>query len=154
MKNEFILTHECKEIFRGTENECYFKLQRSQGQSANWAIKYGGWKVSELNPTFLKSWSESDFNKAKKAITNHFAGKAFESHKGLIKFGRSYSNIDSILGLAYTSSSSLAMLCICNIELKADKDFNYNHFGISENGHVFAELWDKDENVKLLQVTF
>ena len=42
------LTHKGKEIFRGTENECYIKLQRSQSQSADWAIKYEGWKVEKL----------------------------------------------------------------------------------------------------------
>lgn len=31
--------------YTGTENECYYKLQRSQGQSADHAIKYEGWNV-------------------------------------------------------------------------------------------------------------
>jgi hypothetical protein len=154
MKNEFILTHEGKEIFKGTETDCYMKLQRYQGHSAHWAMKYEGYKILELNPIFLKTWSKNDFNDAKKAIIDHFAGKTLKSHKGPVKFGSSYSSIDSILGLAYTSSSSIAMFGVCNIQLQFNEVYDYNHFAISENGHVFAELWDKNENVKLLQLTF
>lgn len=36
-----------KIVFEGTENECYFKLQRLQGHSADYATKYGGWKVEQ-----------------------------------------------------------------------------------------------------------
>lgn len=31
--------------FIGTENECYITLQKSQSQSADWAMKYEGWSV-------------------------------------------------------------------------------------------------------------
>lgn len=31
--------------FTGTENECYYKLQLLQGQSADYAMKYGGWTI-------------------------------------------------------------------------------------------------------------
>ena len=50
---KFILSHQGVEVFKGTENECYFKLQRSQSQSADWAIKYEGWKVEEEKPEIL-----------------------------------------------------------------------------------------------------
>lgn len=45
----FILSQDGKEIFRGTEFKCYLKLQRSQGQSAMWAMRYSGWKIEPLN---------------------------------------------------------------------------------------------------------
>ena len=41
----FILSRDGVEKFRGTENDCYMKLQRLQSQSAEWAIKYEGWRV-------------------------------------------------------------------------------------------------------------
>jgi len=31
--------------FTGSNNECYFKLQRLQGQSAHHAMKYEGWTI-------------------------------------------------------------------------------------------------------------
>ena len=31
--------------FIGNENDCYMKLQRLQGQSADYAMKYGGWSI-------------------------------------------------------------------------------------------------------------
>ena len=43
----FILSQDDINKFEGTENECYFKLQRLQGQSAHWAMKYEGWKVTK-----------------------------------------------------------------------------------------------------------
>jgi hypothetical protein len=42
-----VLSKDGKEQFRGTENNCYYKLQRLQGRSADWAMKYEGWKVTE-----------------------------------------------------------------------------------------------------------
>ena len=44
---KFILSRNGAEVFKGTENECYIKLQRSQSQSADWAMKYEGWKIEE-----------------------------------------------------------------------------------------------------------
>lgn len=46
--NIYILSRDSEEKFRGTENECYFKLQRLQSQSADWAMKYEGWKIEKL----------------------------------------------------------------------------------------------------------
>lgn len=47
------VTHELTQnnefIFKGTEFECYYKLQRVQGQSANWAMTYEGYKISRLS---------------------------------------------------------------------------------------------------------
>lgn len=43
---EHIITHNGKEVFKGTQNQCYIVLQRSQSQSAQHAIRYEGWKVA------------------------------------------------------------------------------------------------------------
>lgn len=34
--------------FVGSENDCYHQLQRSQSQSADWAMKYEGWSISPI----------------------------------------------------------------------------------------------------------
>jgi hypothetical protein len=48
MKKEYQLTRDNIVLFIGTENECYYKLQRVQGHSADWAIKYEGYKVEKI----------------------------------------------------------------------------------------------------------
>ena len=44
----FILSQNGKEIFQGTENQCYIKLQKIQSSSADWAMKYEGYKIELL----------------------------------------------------------------------------------------------------------
>jgi hypothetical protein len=49
LKNEiFVLSQDGKEIFQGIENECYIKLQKIQSFSADWAMKYEGYKIEPL----------------------------------------------------------------------------------------------------------
>lgn len=33
--------------FNGTENECYYQLQRLQSQSSDWAMRYEGWTITK-----------------------------------------------------------------------------------------------------------
>lgn len=42
--------------FIGSEDECYIKLQAYQGNSANWAMRYEGYKIEPFN--------KADYNKA------------------------------------------------------------------------------------------
>ena len=45
----FVLTKDGKYIFSDKDvNQCWFKLQRIQGQSADWACRYEGYKVTEM----------------------------------------------------------------------------------------------------------
>lgn len=46
-KETYQLKRDEKVIFEGTENECYFKLQKVQPQSADWAMKYEGYSVEK-----------------------------------------------------------------------------------------------------------
>lgn len=48
---QFELSKHGEVKFTGTENECYFKLQKMQSQSADWAMKYEGWKVKPKKQT-------------------------------------------------------------------------------------------------------
>lgn len=47
----YILTKNNEFIFSGTERECYFKLQKIQSQSADWAMKYEGYKIEKSQKT-------------------------------------------------------------------------------------------------------
>jgi hypothetical protein len=40
------LTQHGKVLFEGSENECYIYLQRYQSQSADWAMKYEGYRIA------------------------------------------------------------------------------------------------------------
>lgn len=42
------LCRDGKVIFEGTENECYFKLQKEQPQSADFAMKYEGYEIKKV----------------------------------------------------------------------------------------------------------
>jgi hypothetical protein len=43
----YVLTQDGEFKFRGTNNECYYKLQKLQPQSAHWATTHEGWAVKE-----------------------------------------------------------------------------------------------------------
>jgi hypothetical protein len=45
--NQYELARDGEVKFTGTEDECYYKLQRIQGFSAHWAIMYEGWTVTK-----------------------------------------------------------------------------------------------------------
>lgn len=56
MEPIFELKQHGKLIFEGTENECYYKLQRSQSQSADWAMKYEGWTVTPKSELIVRAF--------------------------------------------------------------------------------------------------
>lgn len=45
IKKIYVLAQDGEVKYTGFENSCYFRLQAMQSQSANWAMKYGGWTV-------------------------------------------------------------------------------------------------------------
>jgi hypothetical protein len=47
MDNISTLSQDGKLKFEGTNNECFFKLQKLQGQSADWAMKYEKWAITD-----------------------------------------------------------------------------------------------------------
>lgn len=47
-----------KEIFRGTNNACYIRLQKAQPQSADWAMKHEGWTVEDMTEVNMKNLEE------------------------------------------------------------------------------------------------
>lgn len=152
--NYFVLAMDGKTEYEGTENECYHALQRKQSHSADWAMKYEGWTVKEINPEFKKEWTPADFKQVEAAILKRFKNRELKGHNGPIVLTGSYKQIDNTLGLAYTSSSSYAMYGICNVQAMYDDTFHYSHVALSENGHVFAVLNDREETEKLIQLTF
>lgn len=101
---------------------------------------------------FLQDWSPEDFGFIGRAIVKHFRRTADLAGKIFIGSKLSFGKIDKELGLAYTSTSSCAMYSICNVDLRYDDKYRYVFFAIGEDGKCYAELWDKDENVKIIQL--
>ncbi len=54
-EEQYDLRRDGKLVFRGTANECYAKLQRSQSQSNDWAMKYEGWTINPI----MEDWRDS-----------------------------------------------------------------------------------------------
>jgi hypothetical protein len=103
--------------------------------------------TTKIAPVFKQDWTEQDFRTVKNAIRRHLIGKELDTHKG--KFiAHTFEQLDNILGLAYTSSSSYAMYGICNVHLKHPfyPEYRYFCFALATDGTPYAELWDKDEN--------
>lgn len=57
-EQQFELSHNGEVKFTGGENDCYFKLQRLQGQSADWAMKYEGWKIEPVVAPVINSYEQ------------------------------------------------------------------------------------------------
>jgi hypothetical protein len=54
--NIFDLRKDGKLLLRGTEADCYKKLQQVQSQSADWAMKYEGYTITPINADWKDSY--------------------------------------------------------------------------------------------------
>lgn len=91
--------------------------------------------------------ADTTFKKMDKAILKHFKGRVLRTMHGDC-MPTKFSELDEILGLAYTSSSMYAMYVICNTEAYLDiqQKYTYQIFTITEEGVCVAECWDIEEN--------
>lgn len=97
--------------------------------------------------SFKIEWNEHDFKAMKQALKTFFLFKPLQTKDG-VKSIFTYSDLESLLGLPYTSSSDLSGLWVTNTELLSNdfKGYHYIGFAISEGGKCCGILWDKDEN--------
>ena len=112
-------------------------------------------KQKEINTAFLKEWKPFDKlnKKVERAILSHFIKKEYQwqpTHDNgkLQPFNPvTFSQIDSLLGLAYTSTGAYAGLWVCNGGyLWANSDHYFIGFAINEDGQVIGIADDKEEN--------
>lgn len=105
-----------------------------------------------METVFKKNWDHAEFMAVEEAILNHFRGN-IETLPGnhIVK---SFKQLDNVLGLAYTSSGRYAIYRICNtaVWLDLEHKFKYEMFCVSEDGRIFAELWDNEENELYIQI--
>ena len=104
-----------------------------------------------------KEWSKEDFKKVEKAIVKFINGRKVEiKHDSFpLKFKCTFKQIDSILGLAYTSSSDYAGYFICNTELYLDekREFTIQSFVIDSVWRVYAICWDINERELIIPIS-
>jgi len=94
--------------------------------------------------TYKNEWTEEDFANIEKSLVQHFSDKLSISN---------YNALDNKLGLAYTSSSGIGMLSICNLQLAYDSKWNYEYFVIDNDGNHLAILWDENEVEKVINLS-
>ena len=117
-------------------------------------------QLKKVNTKFKKEWDKKDFKRVEKVILNHFVTHTYkflkEHGSPLIKFSPfDYTSIDTILGLAYTSSSSFAGLFVCNAGyLMANETHHFTGFMINELNQVVAEVQDENEKSIYIQLTY
>lgn len=86
---------EGNEIFKGEINKCYMKLQRVQGQSFDYALKYGGYKIEPTgekceNPKKEAIFIRKDLNNAFVSLNDKvyfISGNAIYGTLGLLEKG-------------------------------------------------------------------
>lgn len=86
--DEHQLTHKGEVIFVGTSSQCYMKLQQSQSQSADWAIKHEGWKVEPTgkqmpDPRITVTITENS-NRLNNTVRFEYRGKEYRVRKDAI----------------------------------------------------------------------
>ena len=93
--------------------------------------------------------TDKQIKSLEKSILKHFKENGrFDRFDKMVMID-TVAQMNDFLGLAYTSSSSFAMLSICNTEVFFDlqKKYNYVCFGMDENTLKFvALLHDAEEN--------
>lgn len=109
-------------------------------------------EVAAVNTDFLKEWDKKTFKKVERAILNHFQAHRYKFQTTHGKDSQrdfnptNFKDIDSVLGLAYTSSDD-AMLTICNSGyLMANDTHRFTAFMVNKLGKVLASVQDAKEN--------
>lgn len=109
-----------------------------------------------MKHTLLTEWNADQFKTVKKAILSYFKSRKFETlHNVNLSNIRTFNDLDNILGMAYTSTSSFAMYSICNTEVYFDDNAIYNIicFGLSTDGLVYCLLYDLNESELLFPIS-
>lgn len=108
-----------------------------------------------INTNFIKEWQPFDklYKKVKRAMVIHFMDNKYQfqsTHEETSKKPfkpYTFSQIDNILGLAYTSTSAYAGLWVCNAGyLWFDDTHYFTGFAINELNQVIAIAQDFEEN--------
>jgi hypothetical protein len=104
-------------------------------------------QMTQQKIALKREWAEPDFKRMKQALKRFFLFKGLQIRSG-IKVCYTYADLDSLLGLPYTSTGIYAGVWVTNEEVKSNDHPGYNYIGfaISEDNKMYAILWDSEEN--------
>ena len=88
-----------------------------------------------------KEWTENELKQVMLTIKNWINSRKFVTrHDGLLGHIRTIQEMDSILGMPYTSSGRAACVGVCNTELYLDdkREYHVYCFEMSDYGVVYA----------------
>lgn len=112
-------------------------------------------RQAEINTNFLKEWTPFDQinKKVERAIVRHFMRKKYMFQSGHDASSKrpfnvcTLAQIETVLGLPYTSSSKFAGLWVTNSGYLWATDTHYFiGFAVNELGEVIGIAHDTDEN--------
>lgn len=111
-----------------------------------------------LKPVMKTHLTGSEIKQLQRAISKHFySNPRFDRHNKIVGAqSNGFKAIDNTLGLAYTSSSSFAMLSICNTEvyLDTERKYTYQCFGMEVSGFCVALCQDVEGNELYIYISF
>ncbi len=111
----------------------------------------------KYNPELKTEFAPDEFRQMENAILKHLFGAELKTSTGNgVKTVSVYSReqMENLLGLPYTSSSSFAALWVTNCELHSMKypGYTYQGFSITTDGEPVAYLQDYDENPIIINI--
>ncbi len=111
----------------------------------------------KYNPELKKEFAPKDHAIIERAIFNHLFGEGLKTRTGngsKIVYIYSREQMENLLGLPYTSTSSFAALWVTNVELDSMKypGYSYQGFAITTDGQPVAYLQDYDESPLIINI--
>ena len=104
-----------------------------------------------------KEWSELDHIRVNSALVNYFNYKSFINHRNeKVTMPGLFTNLETVLGLPYTSSSMYAMLSMdCNVKIfhPYETNFYYDHVFVNTDNMVYLVLMNNFENEMIIPIS-
>ena len=109
-----------------------------------------------MKTQFKKEWTPADFDRVEKRLLKYFRGKSFCNHRNGINYfsnNTTFEQLENVLGLPYTSSSSHAMMSMdCNINLFFNPAWHFDRVVIDENNDVLIVLQTSEEKERTFKI--
>lgn len=102
-----------------------------------------------------KEWTENELKQVMLTIKNWMNSRKFVTrHDGLLGHIRTIQEMESILGMPYTSSGRAACVGVCNTELYLDDEREYHVycFEMSDYGVIYAVCHNDEGNELMIPI--
>jgi len=118
--------------------------------------------MKTTKPVFLKELTPAQLVTLQNDVLKYFKGRPMRTLHGN-HVVRTHKQLETVLGLPYTSGSDVAGIWVTNTEVYHDaltanlrngheNTFHYVGFGVLDTGVNVAILWDKYENERLINL--